>query len=221
MTGRFAAGLLLVAGIAGAAPAQSPGADEGVAIVQRAARTYRGLSGLQADFRQTIDDPTLGKQDSRGVLYQAGNRFAMRFTDPDGEAFVLDGAKMWLYTPSTTPKQVLRYDQPANPVYGVNTIGSFLDIPTDRYRITYLKSETVDGVMTDAVLLEPVTSDAPFKRATVWFARRDNLPRKLQFVEPLLTRTLQLSRVLPNASIPNSRFTFTVPPGVRVIDSKS
>jgi hypothetical protein len=30
----------------------------------------------------------------------------MRFTDPNGEAIVMDGEYIWIYTPSTTPGQV-------------------------------------------------------------------------------------------------------------------
>ena len=35
---------------------------------------YRGLSGLQADFRQKLEDKRLGDQSSRGTLFQAGNQ---------------------------------------------------------------------------------------------------------------------------------------------------
>ena len=61
----------------------------GVATLERAARTYRGLTSLAADFRQVIDDPMIGLLESEGRVIQAGNdRLAMRFTDPAGEAII-------------------------------------------------------------------------------------------------------------------------------------
>ena len=83
--------------------------------------------------------------------------------------------------------------------------------------MSYVKSEVVDGTLCDAVLLEPTGKDMYFRRATIWFARSDNLPHKLQIVEPLQTRVLTLSRVQPNVSIAPDKFRFVVPAGVRII----
>ena len=107
-------GALLLPALGSAqAPTSSDPAPE---IVTKAARVYRGLSGLQADFRQKLEDRRLGDESSKGTLYQAGNKFAMRFSDPATEAVVLDGSKLWVYTPSDNPGVVLRYPPPTSPV---------------------------------------------------------------------------------------------------------
>ena len=73
----------------GAAPVAAQDAD---AIVGRSSRVYRSLSSLTADFVQVIDNPMIDSAESRGTLVQAGSaKLAMRFSEPPGEAVVIDG----------------------------------------------------------------------------------------------------------------------------------
>jgi outer membrane lipoprotein-sorting protein len=212
---------LLAAPLAhGAAQAGSPDAN---AIITRATRTYKALSGLQADFRQRIEDPFLGPTDARGVMSQSGaNRFAMRFSDPANEAIVIDGTRMWVYLPSTMQGQVLRYPMPASADYGVNLLGWLLERPLERYRVSYVKTDEISGRKADVLLLEAIAADLPFRRATVWFDREDALPRRLEFSQRNnVKRIVELSRLRPNASIPPNTFIFTPPNGVKVVDQKS
>jgi outer membrane lipoprotein-sorting protein len=198
------------------APASSDPAPE---IVTKAARVYRALSGLQADFRQKLADKRLGDQSSKGTLYQSGNRFAMRFSDPANEAVVLDGTKLWVYTPSDNPGVVVRYPPPTSPVFGYNILDWFLKSPLDRYRVTFLRTETIDGRVTDAVQLQPLApGEFQFRRATLWFDRGDGLPRRIQTDEGPQTRTVDLSNLRTNGTFPPSAFTFKVPTGVKVVD---
>lgn len=210
---------LLLAGPV-AAHAQTVNNDDAIAIVNRAARIYRNLSGLQADFRQRLidDAPGMGTRDSKGTLYQSGdNKFAMRWTDPAGDLIVIDGQRMIVYTPSDYPKVAQEYARPTGPVYGANFMGYFLDDAADRYQISYDKAEVVDGVQCDAVKLDPIRKDMNFRSATIWFARTDNLPHKLRIVEPLQIRELTFSRVQPNVSVAAEKFKFVPPSGVRVV----
>lgn len=215
---KIALAALLLAAPAALAAQGTP--ETAAQIVSRGARAYKQLSGLEADFRQHIEDPMIGNLDSKGKLSQVGkNKFAMRFSDPPNEAIVIDGSKLWIYTPSTSPGQVLRYPLPTGSTYGYNFVDWFMDNPLDRYRLTYVKTDLVDGQRADVVLLEPTVRDLPFRKAMLWFDRQDGLPHRFEIDERQgLKRVLVLSRVRPNASIPASAFTFKVPDGVRVID---
>jgi outer membrane lipoprotein carrier protein len=95
-------------------------AQDAKSVVSRAANAYRGLNSLRADFEQSIENPMIGNQDSKGTLVQSGPaKLAMRFSDPPGEAIIIDGKQVWVYTPSTTPGQVLKLPIPSGgPVYG-------------------------------------------------------------------------------------------------------
>jgi len=196
-------------------------AQDAEAIIGRAARVYRSLASLQADFVQMIDNPMIDSAESRGTLVQAGPaKLAMRFSDPAGEAIVVDGEHVWVYTPSTVPGQVVRLSVPSGgPVYGYNLLAWLLDRPAERYRPSYLKSERIDGRTTDAIQLVPAVPDLPFTKAVVWIDREDALPRRLEIHEESgATRTLSLSHIRVNQSVPASTFQFKVPEGVRVVD---
>ncbi|HEU4570263.1 MAG TPA: outer membrane lipoprotein carrier protein LolA [Gemmatimonadales bacterium] len=176
---------------------------------------YARAGSLEAQFRQVIEDPMIGTFRSRGRLAQQGaDRFAMRFSDPRNEAIVMDGAKLWVYTPSTTPGQVLRMDQPRG-AGAPNLVAWLLDRPAERYRLRLDASDST----TDVVTLVPRDSTLPFRMATVAFARSDGLPRRIDLVEDRGTRrSLTLSAVRAGRRLPSSTFRFAVPDGVRVVD---
>jgi outer membrane lipoprotein carrier protein len=208
---------LLVLALVTVPPAAAQDAD---AVIGRAARVYRSLSSLRADFVQIIDNPMIDSAESKGTLVQAGPaRLAMRFSDPPGEAIVIDGKHVWIYTPSTVPGQVIRTPAPSGPVYGYNLLAWLLDRPAERYRASYLRTERVDGRMTDVIQLIPAVPDLPFIKAVVWLDRDQALPRRLEIHEESgATRTLTLSHIRVNESLPNQTFAFKPPKGVRVVD---
>jgi outer membrane lipoprotein carrier protein len=196
-------------------------AQDAAAIVGRSSRVYRSLASMRADFVQVIDNPMIDSAESRGTLVQAGpSKLAMRFTDPPGEAIVIDSEHVWVYTPSTVPGQVLRLKAPSGgPVYGYNLIAWLLDKPAQRYEPKYLRQDTVGGRPVDVVELVPAVPDLPFERAVLWLDRGDALPRRLEITEHGgALRTLTLSKVEVNRRVPDSTFTFQVPAGVRVVD---
>jgi outer membrane lipoprotein carrier protein len=194
--------------------------DIGSQVVHAASNSYRSLTNFQAEFRQHFDDKMLPEPDGRGTLYQEGkNRFAMRFSDPAGDAIVSDGNRLWVYLPSTSPGKVLRFALPSHPTYATDLLGTFLDNAADRYRITYIRAEAIDGHMTDAVLMEPTSNDMPFRRATIWFDRESHLPRRLEIEESRdHKRILELHNLQINLSIPPSTFVCNPPKSVKVVD---
>ncbi|HET8835347.1 MAG TPA: outer membrane lipoprotein carrier protein LolA [Gemmatimonadales bacterium] len=210
---------LVLAALAAAPSAAS--AQDAAAIVGRSSRVYRSLSSLSADFVQLIDNPMIDSATSKGTLVQAGeDKLAMRFTDPPGEAIVIDGEQVWVYTPSTTPGQVIRMALPSGgPVYGYNILAWLLDRPAERYTATYVRSDRLNGRTVDVVKLDPAVPDLPFEHAIVWLDKEDGLPRRLEITEHSgATRTLTLSKVRTNRTVPDDTFRFKVPPGVRVVD---
>lgn len=211
---------LAMAAVLPLASAAAHAQEDGNAVVGRASRVYRGLTSLSADFAQVIEDENIGTFESRGRLQQAGqNKLSMQFSDPKGDAILIDGEHVWVYTPSTTPGQVLRMPLPTGPVYGFNILAWLLDKPNQRYRVTYLKRDFVNFAATDVVQLEPLSDDIPFRRAVLWLDRDSSLPRKLAIDERAGgTRTLTLSKVRTNEPVSASTFAFKVPNGVRVIE---
>jgi len=202
-------------------PASAPAQDEdAAAIVERAARAYRGLRSFQADFRQVVSDSMLGNFESSGRLAQAGAGYlAMRFSDPAGDAIVMDGEHIWVYTPSTIPGQVVRLVIPSDPTLGPNVLAWILTNPSERYRSRYLRSDAIGGRGMDVIGLRPVDASLPFTDATIWLDRYDFLPRRLEIRERGgQQRILTFLGVEINRRSSPDLFKFEVPSGVRIVD---
>ena len=185
-------------------------------ILDRAAAAYATAGSFTADFRQVISDENIGTFRSRGRLAQQGtDKFAMRFTNPKGEALVMDGTKLWVYTPSTTPGQVIRMDQPTGNG-APNLVAWLLDHPNSKYRSTWIERDTA---YRDLVRLTPIDPSFPFREALVTFDSNDALPRRIEVIERTGTRrTLTLANVRTGRQLPPATFQFQVPSGVRVVD---
>ena len=190
-------------------------------VLDHASQTYQTLATLSADFVQIIANPMIGAPDTtRGRLYQMRpSRFAMRFTDPKGDRIVADGRYLWLYTPSTTPGQVIRSRIPQYGTTGPNLIGQFVERPHERYTARYVRADSLPDGMTDVVTLQPKTGDQPYTEATIWVRREDGLVRRLEIRETSgQERTVVLANLKVNGGVPGREFAFFPPGGVRVVD---
>lgn len=211
--------LLLAAQGAAVAPAlaaQDPGP-----ILDRASAAYQTVSTLSASFIQIVDNPMVGGPDTtRGTLYLVRpGRFAMRFSDPQGDRIVADGRHLWLYTPSTTPGQVIRSAVPAQGTTGPNLIGQFVEHPHERYRARYLRGDSLASGWADVVALAPRAPDQPYTGAVIWVDRNDGLLRRIDITETSgQRRVLMLRQLKVNQPVPTREVTFRPPKGVRAVD---
>jgi outer membrane lipoprotein carrier protein len=211
---------VLLALLATVQPSNLPSQDPWP-ILDHASAVYQTITSLSADFTQVVSNPMLGAPDTtHGRLYQMRpSRFAMRFTDPKGDRIVADGRFLWLYTPSTTPGQVLRSRIPQYGSTGPNLIGQFVEHPRDRYTARYVRVDSLADGVADVVTLEPKTDDQPYSEATIWVGRDDGLVRRLDIVEASgQRRTVLLGAIKVNGGVPGRELTFSPPAGVRVVD---
>lgn len=198
-------------------PAQDPWP-----ILDGAGTAYQSVRAFSADFVQVVTNPLAGEPDTTwGTLYQRPpNLFAMRFTHPKGDRIVADGRSLWLYTPSTTPDQVIRTPIPAVGTTGPNLIGQFVERARERYRARYVRADTLspDGVA-DVIALDPKDASLPYRGAVVWIARSDSLVRRMEIAEASGQQRIVILRGLQaHDDVPSREFRFSVPRGVQVID---
>jgi outer membrane lipoprotein carrier protein len=172
-----------------------------------------------------IANPMIGAPDTtRGRLYQVRpSRFAMRFTNPKGDRIVADGRFLWLYTPSTTPGQVIRSRIPDYGTTGPNLIGQFVDRPRERYTAEYVRADSLPEGLIDVIRLVPKggegRGDEPYSEATIWLGKDDGLVHRLDITESSgQQRTVVLHRIQVNGGVPGRELTFSPPAGVRVVD---
>src|SRR5216110_676378 len=151
-------------------------------ILDRASQAYQTVTSLSADFVQIITNPMIGTPDTtRGRLYQMRpSRFSMRFSAPKGDRIVADGRFLWLYTPSTTPGQVIRSRIPEYGTTGPNLIGQFVEQPRERYTAQYVRADSLpDAGPLDVIRLVPKGHEQPYSEATIWVGREDGLVHRV------------------------------------------
>jgi outer membrane lipoprotein carrier protein len=192
--------------------------DSTSSLVDRAARNYHGARSVRATFEQTLTGPATGKlHPSRGEYFQSGSRFALRFTDPPGDAIVSDGTSLWLYLPSTAKGQVIKMPSQAGGSFDV--LGELLSAPKAGYVAVRLRDEPVDTHATTVYSLSPKKADMPFTHATLWIGKEDALVWRLETTEQSgLSRHVRFTSVRTDADLPADALVFAVPAGVRVID---
>ena len=188
------------------------------AVLATAEATYRTISTLQARFTQELRNPMMGDETKHGTLYlNPPKRFAMRFDESGGDRIVADGTWLWLYTPSTTPNQVIRQaipeDGPATP----NLFAQFVDRPLERYTATYLGVDSVGNYEVENVRLLPRQPEGAFRSAVISLSV-DGMLRKISLVERSgQRRTLVFDSIVVNAPMPEHELEFRVPAGTRVV----
>ncbi len=191
-------------------------------VLDHASAVYDTVRTVSAEFVQIVDNPMAGVVDTtRGRLYQEKpNRFAMRFTAPKGDRIVADGRWLWLYTPSTTPGQVIRTPIPATGSTGPNLIGQFVERPRERYAARWLRADSVSGAsIADVLALTPKDASVPYREAVVWVSRDTGLLARIELAETSGQRRVVVLRNLRvNARVPAREFTFAPPAGSRVVD---
>jgi len=191
-------------------------------ILDRASATYQTITSLSAEFVQIITNPMIGTPDTtRGRLYQMRpSRFAMRFTAPKGDRIVADGRFLWLYTPSTTPGQVIRSRIPEYGTTGPNLIGQFVEQPRERYTAQYVRPDSLpDASPVDVIRLVPKGHEQPYSEAKIWVGREDGLVHRVEIVESSgQERTVILRNIKVNRGVPGRELTFSPPAGIRVVD---
>jgi outer membrane lipoprotein carrier protein len=197
---------------------QSP-ADQAVGA---AVEAYSRIRTARAAFEQTIANPLTGSTlSSRGTFeQQRPNRFAFRFSEPQGDAIVCDGRYVWLYLPSSTPGQVLRAPVGKGPAGSLDLIGEFFSNPRDRYSIADAGVAELSGRSARVVRLTPKSADAPFTRARVWIETASGSLLQFEAEEVSgITRRVRITSFQANVPVSAEAFVFKPPKGVRVVDS--
>jgi outer membrane lipoprotein-sorting protein len=192
--------------------------ERALRILDAAEARYAAARTVCSNFVQRLD-VTLLKETRTGrgrLCRQQPDRFAMRFTDPPGDAVVVDGSAVWVYYRSVDSTQVMKYPV-ADAPGGYDFQRQFLLDPASKYTLTYEAPERVAGHLCHRIRLVP-KQEMSFESAVVWVDSADSLLRQLRVVEENGSiRTLTLVSVELDPKVPASWFTFTLPKGVRVI----
>ena len=210
---RLAAAIVLIT-----APVAARTQDAASAF-DRAARLYGAATTIRAKFDQRLMMPPSKEEHvAAGEYLQRGKtHFALRYSEPAGDAIVFDGTALWVYLPSAAPGQVMKV--PAEFAPGLDLLAELFTNPRERYSIKPGQAGAVAGHPVASYTLVPKGSASPFTRALLWVGRDDAILWKVEIDESGgQLRRMQFRSVQFDAAIPDALLSFKVPDGVRVID---
>jgi len=190
--------------------------------IDRAVAAWAKIKTVRGTFEQTVSNTLTGSTaTARGQYAQERpSLLSIRFTQPASDAIVSDGKAVWVYLPSSAPGQVLKRPAADRSQTPIDLTGTFLDSPRTKYDIAPAAAKTVDGHATHGLVLTPKSGVAvPFTKATVWVDDDDAYIREFNVTEESgISRHIHLTAVEPNAAVPKSLFSFSIPSGVKVVD---
>lgn len=208
--------VMLAAGSISAA-AQSP-----EATLDRAANAWSKMKSARASFEQTLTNSLTGSSATAQGEFQEQrpNKLSIRFTDPAGDRIVSDGSWVWVYLPSSAAGQVIKRRATDESALPIDITGEFLDNPRSKYDVSAAGAGSVEGHAAHELVLVPKAGrSAPFQRARVWVDDDDGLVRQFEVSDANgLTRRIRITSLDVNVPVDRAAFTFTVPPGVRVVE---
>ena len=217
--------LSLLAGLAGAAAAQTP-APAGAMSLDDAVRgletAYGKITDLKAEFDQTAFNKSLNQSiPAKGVVYlKKGGKLRWEYADPTPQQIVSDGKTLWIYTPALS-----QVNTGAAPEALSGPAGSFLaglGKVREHFAVRFLnpaEPRDKDGnVVLDLTPKQPLPTMARLVLALdprSWEVRKAVVYDQFEN-----TVTMRFTKMTLNSGLADSLFTFTAPKGVATVPLK-
>lgn len=175
---------------------------------------YESTRTLTADFRQTVESPTLaGPLESRGkVAFEKPNRMRWDYAAPDEQLIVGDGETLWIYQPAE--KQVIK--APLGEAFHATTPVTFLAGLGRIDRDFEPSLEREDGERW--VLKLVPRKDQGIGTLGLVVRKRDASIEEARITDPVGTTTrIAFSNERRNGDVDATLFKFSPPAGVDVV----
>lgn len=175
-------------------------------IIKKVQSNYKSIKDAKASFSHS------GKRTSEsGTIYiQKENKYRI---ETKGQIIVTDGVTSWSY--SVKKKQVIidNYKDDGN-TFSPN---KFLFSYPENFYSDLEGSETISGLDCFVLKLSP-RNKGNIKSAKIWVDKEDYLIRKISIVSKEGTDTYALKKITLDSGVSSSKFTFSPPSDVEVID---
>lgn len=212
----FACGLVLWIAGTGAPAAQSSGGAD--ALARQVQAHYQDVRSFTADFEQAYVGGALKRKTvERGtVAIRKPGRMRWDYTAPEKKLFISDGHRLYFYVPAD--KQVRISALPAEgraptPILFLTGRGDLLR----DFRVQEVPAPSgLRGAR--ALKLQPVRPEPEYESVTLVVDDKTFALRQMAILDGQGgTSTFTFTNLRENATVPDSRFVFTMPRGVDVI----
>lgn len=178
-------------------------------------KSYSSFTRLKADFVHTLEAPALKQHVvEKGTLYlERGGKMRWEYTQPQGKLAVSDGKTTWLYLPAEHQVFVRPMKQgPDSPIL-IRMLSGKVELKKE----FECESESLAGNKI-TFRLKLKKADAGLRNLTVVFDRSSALITRVSYKDAVgNVVVLELTNLKIPTRLDQDMFSFTVPPGVRVI----
>ncbi|MBK8552444.1 MAG: outer membrane lipoprotein chaperone LolA [Ignavibacteria bacterium] len=186
-------------------------AQDAQEIIKNVQSTYENITDAKATFTQTLKGSGGKANSSTGVIYiKKNNKYRI---EAGGQIIITDGQTSWSYSPKRKQVIIDAYKDDGN-TFSPN---KFLFNYPENFYSDLEGDENVGGVDCYVIKLSP-RSGGSVKSAKIWIDKNENLIRKINIVTNESTNTYSLKDISLDAGISSSKFSFSPPEGVEVID---
>jgi len=180
-------------------------------IIKKVQSKYNTIKDAQASYSQTIKYSSGSSQSSSGTIYiQKEDKYRI---ESKNEVIVTDGVTSWSYSKKKKQVVIDNYKNDGN-TFSPN---KFLFSYPENFYSDLEGTETVSGTECYLLKLSP-RHKGSVKSAKIWVDVSDNLIRKITINSSESTSTYTLKKITLDAGLSSSKFTFSPPEGVEVID---
>jgi chaperone LolA len=186
-------------------------AQDAQEIIKNVQSKYNSIKDAQATFSQYVKYSSGSSQSSSGTIYiQKENKYRI---ESKNEVIVTDGVTSWSY--SKKKKQVIidNYKNDGN-TFSPN---KFLFNYPENFYSDLDGTETIAGSECYLLKLSP-RHKGSVKSAKIWVDKDENLIRKITINSSESSTTYTLKKITLDAGLNSSKFSFSPPEGVEVID---
>ena len=186
-------------------------AQDSQEIIQKVQSTYENINDAKAVFTQTVKSSGGKANSSSGTIYI--KKTNMYRIEAGSQIIITDGQTSWSY--SSKKKQVIvdNYKDDGN-TFSPN---KFLFNYPENFYSDLEGEENVGGVDCFVIKLSP-RSGGSVKSAKIWIDKNDFLIRKVNIVTSESSSTYSLKDITLDSGMNSSKFSFSPPQGVEVID---
>jgi len=182
-------------------------------IIQNVQNVYSSITDAKASFTQTIKFSSAKAQSSSGTLYlKKENKYRI---ETSSQTIVTDGTTSWSYSPNKKQVVIDNYKETGN-TFSPN---KYLFQYPENFYSDLEGTEKLGGSDVYVLKLKPRESGS-VKSAQLWVDKDDWLIKKITIVGDESTTTFNVKNIRLDIGISDSKFTFTPPEGVEVIDMR-
>ncbi len=186
-------------------------AQDAQEIIRNVQSKYENITDAKATFTQTLKGSGGKANSSSGVIYiKKNDKYRI---EAAGQIIITDGTTSWSYSPKRKQVIIDNYSDNGNSF----SPNKFLFNYPENFYSDLEGEENVGGVDCFVIKLTP-RNPGSVRSAKIWIDKNEDLIRKINIVTNESTNTYSLKDISLDEGISSSKFSFSPPEGVEVID---